>query len=1199
MLSPYAPTRLCLLLIAAFYLPGAVWAQTGATHPTGSDFASSADISAAPAAEEVTGVNDCTAWAISAAKSCAEAYDQGWKPNVPQTMFSPSFIYPQLNGGKDDGSNLIKAALLLVEKGAATLKTTPYLPKDYLTQPSDFAFEEAQRFKNKDAYLLKDQEQIRLALRENLPVVIGARLTPVIFSANFDVYTKEMHDEGMQRRDPKRRHSMHAMVIVGYDDATERFLIRNSWGKNWGKGGHFWVAYDVIDSIDPSEESESFLFLALAMVDEIADVEATPDVGEGIKDTVGLSIRGESAGFDRNFNKTKYRFAANLKTSQAALDLVKEVTWAVPTWSGSIKKLTSKRAERGFRVLSSVGGENHEIGATVTFKDGSSREYKTTTAFQPLPAEDRPISLQDTDFYYGEEWDATLNRKAHRWLREIQVLGPVQDIRDIQRLTIQFGDGEPEDISPGAGRVEISYYTLYATECLPVEVRITFADGTQTVRRSEKTAFTDPADDSIWLRKDVKPVGDGSQSAFSLSTRIPGRIRNGVKHVLWQLDGTQDHFRSETSLRTYFVSGSADRDFRVRATVVFLEMENRPDLVLDEWIELPDGGTAYESPIRVEVDQDSIYLGRDSQNRPEWRYDLRLTGDWEATAKVQGVKFFFHDLDGNHMVASGVRADNGDWLAGIRNMDSSCEVTTQVQSSAGAIELKDSFTSDKPIVDGAFLETQTYQKWGDDLVWTARIGGSHWHEAVDKVAWQYDALFQFLPAYTRDQREAALLEPRPWQSVYSRDEGTLEPRATIRRTTSLPGEITARLYFASGWMETAKAPTTKPVGDWLGPPRDRVQVRMQETYVGTGLSYPFRITFWLDASDEEIAKIDHLLLRHEGNPWSMATRIKPSGRAFSWFDAPGRLVIRIVRKDGSVEQRQIDVTCQQTRPRELELARVGSLILIRGPYGDMAPLRSVGFTIVDGGGAPITKQHKAHSLGGGKFTTHHVSNQTLEVTAELKYDNGRTQVLSAVFHPDAKQQPQYTGKEYFWGWSREKPYWLTAHRALGSAWNDQSDGDYMQVGTGWKVNRSWPDFEFMQAVAKSEETYATIYYRDSTDRKLVVPAVPLQSQPSKALTVQVARTWENPGQDPHARDEFLFRIVGPMQQLDEVLHVDYTLRYKNGEKNWRNTWHETSRWSLDGDGFRGLTYTHEMVGVEAKLTYRDGRDAKVLHWKAR
>ena len=35
----------------------------------------------------------------------------------------------------------------------------------------------------------------------------------------------------------------HAVCCVGYDDAKQMFLIRNSWGTDWGQAGYFWMPY--------------------------------------------------------------------------------------------------------------------------------------------------------------------------------------------------------------------------------------------------------------------------------------------------------------------------------------------------------------------------------------------------------------------------------------------------------------------------------------------------------------------------------------------------------------------------------------------------------------------------------------------------------------------------------------------------------------------------------------------------------------------------------------------------------------------------------------------------------------------------------------------------------------------------------------------------------------------------------------------
>ena len=42
----------------------------------------------------------------------------------------------------------------------------------------------------------------------------------------------------------------HAVLVVGYDETKQRFLVRNSWGKNWGKAGYFTMPYAYL--LDPN-----------------------------------------------------------------------------------------------------------------------------------------------------------------------------------------------------------------------------------------------------------------------------------------------------------------------------------------------------------------------------------------------------------------------------------------------------------------------------------------------------------------------------------------------------------------------------------------------------------------------------------------------------------------------------------------------------------------------------------------------------------------------------------------------------------------------------------------------------------------------------------------------------------------------------------------------------------------------------------
>jgi C1A family cysteine protease len=54
----------------------------------------------------------------------------------------------------------------------------------------------------------------------------------------------------------------HAVLAVGYDDSTTRFLVRNSWGPGWGQGGYFTMPYPYLTERNLSSDFWAVLQVA-------------------------------------------------------------------------------------------------------------------------------------------------------------------------------------------------------------------------------------------------------------------------------------------------------------------------------------------------------------------------------------------------------------------------------------------------------------------------------------------------------------------------------------------------------------------------------------------------------------------------------------------------------------------------------------------------------------------------------------------------------------------------------------------------------------------------------------------------------------------------------------------------------------------------------------------------------------------------
>lgn len=63
------------------------------------------------------------------------------------------------------------------------------------------------------------------------------------------VYEDLLHyTGGVYSRVSGKRVGAHAVLLVGYNDAEEYFIVKNSWGTNWGEGGFFRVDYSEMRS---------------------------------------------------------------------------------------------------------------------------------------------------------------------------------------------------------------------------------------------------------------------------------------------------------------------------------------------------------------------------------------------------------------------------------------------------------------------------------------------------------------------------------------------------------------------------------------------------------------------------------------------------------------------------------------------------------------------------------------------------------------------------------------------------------------------------------------------------------------------------------------------------------------------------------------------------------------------------------------
>ncbi|MDI1480196.1 C1 family peptidase [Polyangium sp. y55x31] len=195
--------------------------------------------------EDQKNTNSC------AANATAGAYEYLVKRHLGEDAYDVSRLFIYYNGRavddpeniEDQGSVLHSVITSLKEYGACSEETWAFEPEAVNEQPSDEAYQEAAQFRIEDTELVPTNlEAWKTALAEGHPIIFGVKL----FSS-FDKHKKAgLVPVPTPRETGRESHGGHAMLCVGYSDPDQVFIVRNSWGPEWGDKGYCYIPYRYI-----------------------------------------------------------------------------------------------------------------------------------------------------------------------------------------------------------------------------------------------------------------------------------------------------------------------------------------------------------------------------------------------------------------------------------------------------------------------------------------------------------------------------------------------------------------------------------------------------------------------------------------------------------------------------------------------------------------------------------------------------------------------------------------------------------------------------------------------------------------------------------------------------------------------------------------------------------------------------------------
>jgi len=213
-----------------------------------------------PSVYDQGNLGSCTANAIGG----AHQFEQKKDTTIPDFIPSRLFIYwneRDMEGttNEDSGAYIRDGMKVVAQQGACPESEWPYDIAQFRTKPSDACFTEAKRHQVVQ-YMRVNRvlDELKGCLAAGFPFVFG-----------FTVYSAFESDEvaktGILNMPTPDESALggHAVMCVGYDDETQRFIVRNSWGSNWGQAGYFTMPYAYLLNADLSDD-----FWTIRMIEE-------------------------------------------------------------------------------------------------------------------------------------------------------------------------------------------------------------------------------------------------------------------------------------------------------------------------------------------------------------------------------------------------------------------------------------------------------------------------------------------------------------------------------------------------------------------------------------------------------------------------------------------------------------------------------------------------------------------------------------------------------------------------------------------------------------------------------------------------------------------------------------------------------------------------------------------------------------------
>jgi IPT/TIG domain len=352
----------------------------------------------------------CVAWACSYYyKTWSEKQEHtSWDLNNPNYRFSPSFVYNQINGGRDNGSTFQNAFTLMQNTGDVDIAEMPYNQSNYTNKPSAAQLQAAKPYQIASgwaAFWVRGTNG-PFSTANNIDTIKAWLASGQVLVMAIPVY-KDFPDYGSNAAKTYYDYNGisglaggHGVCICGYDDNINPsganadhkggFKMVNSWGSAWNgsNAGYVYLSYDFVKRYVWEAWSMSDLSPDAPVISSLSATQANPGAT--------IHIYGKNFGTKRR----NARVSFNGVNATSASFTNADITAAVPTsatsgslvvydWDGApsnavaftvngtgpaspvVASVTPTSGAAGGVVALTVDGSNFRTGATVRLEQGT------------------------------------------------------------------------------------------------------------------------------------------------------------------------------------------------------------------------------------------------------------------------------------------------------------------------------------------------------------------------------------------------------------------------------------------------------------------------------------------------------------------------------------------------------------------------------------------------------------------------------------------------------------------------------------------------------------------------------------------------------------------------------------------------------------------------------------------------------------